>query len=182
MENNILDTIWDQQNVSVPVFQSKDLIRKAITQRRNQKIGMVVMCTTVVLLIMYAIWQFPEEINRFIVGLFIMIASLLIRIAIEYYSKLRKVSGMIHMDARQYIKYLKSYYNWRKRIHYIITPLCFSGYLLGLWQLFPYFKAAFSDGFYKYLVISGTVSLFIIAIIIIHQVRKEMRFIEELKA
>ncbi|WP_194851550.1 hypothetical protein [Nonlabens antarcticus] len=176
MENKFLDAIWQEQSAAIPPFGSQEIIKKAIAQRLNQKIGMAVMCITVGILILYAIWQFPDEINMFIVGIFIMIASLTIRIAIEYYSKLRKISGLLKMDGKQYLAYLKSYYRWRKRIHFVITPVCFSGYLYGLWELFPYFKAEFSDGFYTYLIISASVSLTVIAVIIINQIRKELVF------
>lgn len=180
MENNVLNDIWQRQNELVPAFQPQDIIKKAVKQRKKQQIGIAVMCLTAGILICYAVWQFPKEINWFITGLFIMIASLLVRIAIEYYSKLRKVSGLLKMDGKQYLKYLKKYYHWRKRIHFAITPICFGSYIFGLWQLFPYFKTGFSSGFYTYLIVSGVLSLLAIAILIIHQIKKELSFLKEL--
>lgn len=180
MENSILNDIWQRRIGRVPALDSQDIIKKAVQQRKRQQIGMAVMCLTAGILICYAVWQFPKEINWFITGLFIMISSLIVRIAIEYYSKLRKVSGLLNMNGKQYLKYLKSYYHWRKRIHFAITPICFGSYVFGLWQLFPYFKTEFSSGFYTYLIISGALSLTAIAILIIHQIKKELRFLRGL--
>jgi len=180
MENKTINQIWEQQPSTLPQFPSREIIKKAATQRRNQKTGIAVMCITVGILILYAIWQFPDEINMFIAGLFLMIASLVVRIAIEIASNWRKVSGMVHLDGKQYLDYLKRFYHWRKRIHFIITPLCFGGYIFGLLQLFPYFKREFSEGFYIYLIVSGSLSIAVIAVIIINQVRKELVFLKSI--
>lgn len=182
MENKHLTEIWSTQSTILPSPSSQNIIKKAVVQRRNQKIGMVVMSTTVGILIPYTIWQFPEEVNWFAAGLLIMIVSLLVRIIIEYYSKLSKVSKLMTMDGKHYLRYLQTYYKRRKQIHFIITPVCFGGYLFGLWHLFPYFKTEFSNGFYIYLIVSGSLSLLVIAIIIIVQIRKELRFLNELKS
>ena len=180
MENKTLDAIWDQQPSIIPPFQSQEIIKKAVAQRRNQIIGIVVMCITVGILVLYAIWQFPDQINMFITGLFVMIASLLLRIAIEIASNWRKVAGKVGMDSRRYLEHLKKFYRWRKRIHFVITPICFGGYVIGLFQLFPYFKAEFSDGFYTYLIVSGIGSISVVAGIIIHQIRNELIFLKSL--
>ena len=179
MENRILNTLWQQQ-ASTPPLAPQDLIKKAIAQKRNQNIGIAVMSLTVGIIIAYAIWQFPEEINSFIVGLFLMISSMLVRIAVEIASRWRRVAGAIHLDGRQYLASLKNFYNWRKRIHYILTPICFGTYLIGLWLLFPYFKEAFSLGFYIYLIVSAVISLTVVAFIIVRQIKKEVLFLAEL--
>ncbi len=180
MENSQLTELYNSQEVAVPPFDSKKLIDKAILQRRAQHTGMTVMALTVGILIVYAVWQFPKEINMFIAGLFIMISSLIVRIVVEYYSRLRKVSGMLQLDARNYLKSLQAYYKWRQRIHFAITPLCFGAYLYGLIQLSPYFKTAFSTGFYTYLIVSAIISLLAIAAVIVNQVVKELKFLREL--
>ncbi len=181
MENNELHDIWDDMVVSVPPLQPQDLITKAMAQRRNQKAGIVVMLITVGILICYAVWQFPKEINMFITGLFLMVSFLLARIGIEYFTRLRNVSRLLELDVKNYLSYLKRYYYWRKRIHFIVTPICFGGYIFGLTQLFPYFKNVFSQGFYIYLIVSAIVSLSGVAIIIIRQAIKELQFIKKLQ-
>ena len=180
MEIKSINEIWEQQTTAPPQFKSQQIIKQAVAQRRKQKTGIAVMCITVGILTIYAVWQLTDEINMFIVGLYIMIASLLVRIAIEIASNLKKVSGMVDLDGKQYLEHLKRFYNWRKRIHFVITPICFAGYLFGLWQLFPYFKREFSNGFYIYLVASAIISLAVIAAIIFNQVRKELVFLKSL--
>lgn len=180
MKNKSLDQIWAEQSTNIPNVAWSEISKKANAQRRKQNIGIGVMSLTLAVIIGYSIWQFPKEFNMFIVGLLIMILALVLRIGLEFYFKLQKGSQMIRLNAKEYLSYLKSYYGSRKLIHYVVTPICFGGYVCGLLLLFPYFKEAFSEGFYLYLVISGIVSLLVIAVIIVNQVIKELQFIKQL--
>ncbi len=180
MENKTLHQIWDQQAATTTALEPQEIIKKAAVQQNKQKIGIAVMGITTAILIAYAIWQFPQEINMFIVGLCIMIASLFVRIVIEIKSNWRKAKEIVQLDGKHYLSYLKAFYTKRKRIHFVVTPLCFGAYIFGLWQLFPYFKAEFSSGFYTYLIVSATLSLLVVGMIIINQVKKELRFLKTL--
>ena len=89
-------------------------------------------------------------------------------------------SKLVEMDSKGYHNYLKRFYSLRKVVNYVITPICFGIYVYGLSLLFPYFKREFSEGFYIYLVVSGIVSLLVIAFIIIRGIVKENQFYNEL--
>ncbi|AZQ43197.1 hypothetical protein [Nonlabens ponticola] len=182
MKNENLKSVWNDQANSISIDDSHAFLRKAKEVERKQKIGVIVMVTTVTILIIYAIAYFPTQWNWFATGLCLMIGSLAIRVIIELISKQKKLSKAVSLNAKSYVKYLQGYYRGRKTIHYVITPLCFGIYVFGLIQLFPYFKQAFSAGFYNYLVISGIVSLAVIAIIIIVQIRKEMLFLKGIQS
>jgi hypothetical protein len=93
----------------------------------------------------------------------------------------RKESRLIALENLAYQKYLKTYYRMRLRANYIITPLCFGVYIFGFTLLLPYFKKEFSVGFYNYILISGIVSLVIVALIILNSIAKEHRFLRQLK-
>jgi SNF family Na+-dependent transporter len=179
MENNKLSTIWNKQTTSTSTT-SKQLILKAKNQRRKQIIGIIVMITTVMIVASYGVWQ-TDHFNTFALGICLMVAALSIRIIIEWLSNLNKLNGLTHMSGRAYLAHLHSFYKRRKITHYVITPLCFGTYVIGLLLLFPYFKIAFSSGFYLYLVVSGIVSLAVIILIIIRQASKELTFLRELR-
>ncbi|PRP67711.1 hypothetical protein [Nonlabens agnitus] len=181
MENNIIDNIWQRQDTGANPVTPQQLIKKATTQRRKQKIGVLVMSLTVVILTAYTVWQLPNHFNTFILGLFLMIGSLIIRILIEVASRNSKVTRLLELDGKMYLQYLKRFYKRRKRIHFIITPICFAVYVLGLIQLFPYFKAEFSKGFYIYLIVSAIVSLLVIGFLITNQIKKELDFLKSLQ-
>lgn len=181
MENKELSNIWSAQAQELPVINSKLIIQKATMQRRNQKIGIAVMALTVAILVAYMLWQFTQELNNFMVGLFLMITSLVVRIAIELNASLNKINNLVKLSTSDFTSYLKRFYKWRKTTHYVITPSCFTMYVIGLTMLFPYFKEAFSSGFYTYLIVSAVGSLLVIAFIIYKQVRKELAFLTDLQ-
>lgn len=181
MENNNLEQIWSQQPAAIKMT-SKQIIHKATVQHRKQQVGIAVMGITVVVLSIYGLWIFPKSFNNFSLGMLLMIGSLLVRIIIEVAFTMSKVSKSLQLDHRAYTNFLTGYYTQRRGIHMVITPLCFLTYLYGLLLLFPYFKQAFSHGFYVYCIVSATVSLLVIAVLIAVQAQKELAFLKTLKA
>lgn len=180
MENDILTKIWNKENDNNPLINSKEIISLASKQRASQRIGMIIMSLTLIIITIYAIIYLPQNFNTFSLGLLLMITAMLVRIVIEWYSKMRKAQQLVALDYKAYKSYLKKYYKMRMLVNYIITPICFGIYCYGLYLLFPHFKREFSQGFYIYLIISGIVSLAVIAMIIINQVVKERRFLKQL--
>lgn len=177
MNNDILNKIWNENKSSQTIPRPSAIITKANQQRRKQNIGLIVMGITALILIVYAAFYLPNSFNSFSLGLILMVASILLRIIVEMYSKLQKASKIASMDTKTYNLYLKKYYKWRMKINYILTPVCFAVYCYGLYLLFPYFKREFSNGFYVYLMVSGAVSLVVVGAIIMNQIIKETRFL-----
>ncbi|WP_222931300.1 hypothetical protein, partial [Xanthovirga aplysinae] len=99
---------------------------------------------------------------------------------LEFISLYRKESQLISLDNMSFQKYLKKYYKLRLKVNYIITPICFALYIFGFTRLLPYFQQEFSEGFYTYILISGFVSLFVLAIIIANSTLKESNFLKQL--
>ena len=179
MENDILNQLWNNDDHNPDLVQPETIIQNAKSQRKRQYIGIVVLTTTVLILIVYAVLFFPKSFNNFSLGLLLMIVPLVLRIALEVFSIYKKQSKIVEMSSKNYHNYLKRFYNFRKIVNYIITPLFFGIYIYGLTLLFPYFKREFSEGFYTYLVISGVISLILIGFIIIRGIVKENRFYKE---
>ncbi|MGJ8683898.1 MAG: hypothetical protein ACSHWW_04705 [Nonlabens sp.] len=181
MENDILNKLWNENSNSEDIQKPDTVIAKANEQRNKQKTGIIVMGITVVILLVYAAFYLPSSFNNFSLGLVLMIASLSFRVIVEIYSRLKKTEKLTSMDTKSYSLYLEKYYQWRMKINYILTPICFTLYCYGLYILYPFFKREFSNGFYIYLIVSGIVSLIIIGLIIINQIHKETRFLKSLR-
>lgn len=180
MENDRLTQIWDSQKSEIALENPANIIKKAKKQRAGQFITITVLSVTVLVLIAYAIAFIGSSWNNFALGLMLMISSLTFRIILEIITIYRKEYLLISLDNQAFQGYLKKYYSMRLRINYAITPICFGIYVYGFTLLLPYFKSAFSEGFYTYIVISGIVSLLVIAAIVINSILKEHRFLREL--
>lgn len=182
MENDQLTQIWDSQKKESPLMNPGQIIKKADKLRKKQFIGVAVMSITVVVLLIYAGYYASGRWNDFTLGLVLMIGSLTFRVILEFISLYRKESRLIALDNRAFKHYLKKHYKLRLKINYFITPLCFAVYVYGLLKLLPYFKQAFSAGFYTYILISGFVSLLVIAVIIVNNILNENKFLNQLRS
>jgi len=179
MNSDILNQLWNDDGKNPSLSQPETIIRKAKSQRQRQYIGIVVLSFTVLILGVYAVAFLPDSFNNFSLGLVLMIFPLVFRIALEVFSIFKKQSKLLEMDSKAYLSYLILFYKFRKVIHYTVTPICFGIYVYGLTLLFPFFKKEFSQGFYTYLLLSGFISLVVIAAIIIRGILKENTFYKE---
>lgn len=180
MENDVLNTIWNSQDDKT-ISNPGAIISKAKVQRRRQFWSVLIMSLTVAILIAYTLFISPNQWNNFTLGLSLMILSLVFRIVLELRTIYLKEAKLVTLDSKSYKGYLKKHYKLRFWIHYLITPICLALYIYGFYLLLPYFKREFSEGFYLYLLISGFGSIAVIIGIIIHSIRKELRFLDKLK-
>ncbi|RZN80958.1 MAG: hypothetical protein EVB11_11000 [Winogradskyella sp.] len=181
MENDFLNKLWNAQDDNSGINSPKDIIAKAKTQRRRQLGAILIMSITVLVLLAFIIYVSPNKWNNFTLGLILMISSLTFRIILEFGSIYQRESRLVSMDSKSYTSYLKSYYKARVIINYVVTPICIAVYIYGFYLLLPYFKTQFSEGFYLYILISGIVSLIAIIAIITYSIRRESRFLQQLK-
>ncbi|MEQ5790719.1 hypothetical protein J4E06_06630 [Muricauda sp. NFXS6] len=180
MKNDDLSQIWKSQNSDLTLDKPDNIIKKARKQRNGQFATIAVLSITIIILMAFAIKYASSDWNNFTLGLLLMISSLGFRVIIEFVSIYRKESQLIALDNRTYQEYLKKYYGIRLKANYIITPICFGVYILGFTMLLPYFKSGFTEGFYNYILISGIVSLAVIALIVIKSVLREHLFLKQL--
>ena len=180
MKQDNLDKLWNNQIDNVINLEVESIILKAKRQRNKQLIGIAIMTITLLLIGVFTFYNVFNQWNTFNLGLYLMILSLTIRIAIEFYSLYKREKKLITMPQKVFNAYLKKYYKSRLLINYIVTPICIIGYCFGFYLLLPYFKSFFSEGFYTYILVSGIVSLVVIIIIIANSVVKEQQFLKHL--
>ncbi|CAL2060482.1 hypothetical protein [Tenacibaculum sp. 190524A05c] len=181
MENDKLNQLWKSQKDNSNTNTPESIIKLAQKQRNGQFLSITILSITVIILIAYTIYCSVYEWNNFTIGLLLMIASLVFRIVLETISLYRKEQQLIALDSKAFQNYLAKHFKFRKIINYGITPICFIIYTYGFTMLLPYFKQEFSKGFYTYILISGFLSILIIAIIVAFSIRRENKFYEELK-
>lgn len=180
-----LQNIWDQQTESDTKPAATEIIEKAEAHtkkiKRNHFWTRAILGLTSLILISYYIWVGAYKHTLFSIGLCIMITMLLFRIILEWISteKLKNLKSDVSLI--EYSKLAQQFYQWRKKIHYIFTPLVYLIYIAGFTILLPIFKANFSNGFYLYIVISGYAFFLIFGFFMIKMIKKEIQFLSFLK-
>ena len=181
MEKDKLSELWEAQQEQTLQLNPELLKQLASRQRNGQFLTLLIIGLTFLVVGTYALIYALGSWNNFSLGLLLMLSSLGARIGFELFSLYKKEAQLIAMDPLRFQEYLKQHYRLRLRVNYWITPLCFGIYLIGFIMLMPYFKQAFSSGFYNYLLLSGFGSLLFVGIIIMRSVIKEQRFLKSLQ-
>lgn len=180
-----LQSIWDQQTDSSLKPAAADIIKKAAAHtkkiRQNHFWTKVILSITSAILIFYYIWTSAYKHTLFGLGLSIMITMLIVRILLEWVSAEKLKNLKTDVSLIEYSKLAYQFYQWRKKIHYILTPLIYLTYIAGFTFLLPVFKENFSNGFYLYIVLSGYGFLLIFGFFMIKMIKNEMQLINFLK-
>lgn len=181
-----LENAWQQQPGSGEQRpQPETLIRlaeqKAKQVRTKHIVTIAILSMTVLLITWYFATYAGTTFNRFSIGLLLMIVSLLIRIVIEYISFRKLHTIDVHADFKTYAKQVTVFYSNRRVIHLIITPLLFAAYVTGFILLLPVFQEQFSEAFYLYVLVSGIVSMVVLAFVILKANKRELKLLVHLK-
>lgn len=115
------------------------------------------------------------------VALCAMALILLIRILMEIISLKKFMAIKVSQNFRIYHEEILRFYNWRKVVHFIFTPIFLVLYSLSFLTLMPIFKKTVSAGFYLYIQVSGVVAFIGITMIILFQIKKEISILNYLK-
>ena len=183
---NDIQQLWNKQDASTgKAQQPEELIRLAeknnnvIKAKHRWTIG--ILSLTVFLLAWYFVSYSDFTINRFFLGLSLMIFSLLLRIAVEYmsYRNFQKID--IRADFKTYTARVTKFYSTRKKIHFVITPLMLLTYITGFTLLLPIFRQILSTGFYIYIIVSGALFFIDFAWFMVKQIKKEMLLLHFLR-
>ncbi|MEO0527292.1 MAG: hypothetical protein AAFZ89_08705 [Bacteroidota bacterium] len=177
-----LQSQWkNQPEPQLPRKGSEMIIGKVTELKRKQRIANLVLSVTILILIGFFMYISAYKESRVMWALFLMIATLIVRVIIEAFS-IRWINKLkVAMNAHLFRERLIDYYKGRAWVHYVITPLLILAYIYGFMVLLPFFKASLSPGFYTYIVISSIVSLIVLGTFIAKQIRKEMRILGKLK-
>ncbi|MGX7668546.1 hypothetical protein [Flavobacterium pedocola] len=180
-----LQNVWNQQSNPSTDQSASDYVKKAEQHqneiRSNHVWTIGIISITFLILVGYFVWIGIYRFNAFSLGLGIMMLMLLTRIALEVVS-IRKFRN-IKPDSTllTYAAQLQQFYNWRKRIHFILTPIIYITYFIGFTILLPVFKENMSSGFYLYVVISGFAFFIGFGLFIMSRILKEIKLLNFLK-
>lgn len=183
--NNIQD-LWNHQKGSASNTTASDIIAKSEKHKKNIKrnhiFTITIISMTAAILIGYLSWVDFFEWHLFTIGLILMIVMLLIRILIEMMSsnKFRKLNPKLSLS--DYSQGMIRFYQWRKTIHFRITPIIYISYIIGFTMILPTLKANLSTGVYWYCLISGFGCLIGLGFFIFKKIKEELRQVEFLKS
>jgi hypothetical protein len=107
------------------------------------------------------------------------------RIALEIKSKiqLHKIDNTLNF--KDFVSKHKRYFQNRRWIHFVFTPLIYLLYVGGFVSMLPVFKETLSTGFFLYIQISGVIVFVALALFIAYHIKKELqelRFLNEVLA
>lgn len=184
-EFNDIQEIWNQQSAPISTKNSDEIIKKAnqqIKQYQRKYISTIAtLSITVIGLILYLQSYFYKAPTFFLVGLLLMICSLFIRIFSELFSLMEfKAINMLNSNI-VFAKQLLGYYQFRKKVLFILTPIVILLYITGFILLLPTFYEIFSIGFFVYILITGFGFLAFITWLIFKQAKQEIQFLNSLK-
>lgn len=172
---------WKSQSVPVP-RNSSEIIRFAKERlndsRKKHFATLIVLGITLIVIASYAFYTKAHDL-LFISGIGLMIASLLVRIIIEWNSSenLKKIN--VAEITSGYLQQLTQFYQRRKRIHGRVTVAMFGIYLVGFMLLLPLFKQSMSQVFFIYILLSGLITFSALIYFIGRKTREELQQLNE---
>lgn len=172
---------WTNQNDSkTPTDGAIKVKTKVKNLKLNQLYTTVILSITVVVLVAFFFYISAYKVSVVMLGLFLMIASLTVRVVLELYSSKSLKSLNVTLSTLAFKQKLTKHYKNRIRIHYVATPIILALYIVGFVILLPSFKENLSEGFYTYIIISGIVFFMVIVFLIIKTIKKEIQDLKNL--
>jgi hypothetical protein len=159
-----------------------EIIRKAEQGAKaiktKHKVTIALLAVTVVLLLLYSIAFSSGLVNNALTGLVLMVTSILVRIAAEAISYRRFAAIDIKKSLQQFTQQTVLFYQFRKKILLLLTPLVLVLYTAGFLLLLPGAKQHVSRGFYIYIIVSGILFAIFICWLIAKQTKKEIQLLQ----
>lgn len=177
---NIKSTWSNQKAPQMPTDGTIKLTNKIQSLKQNQLYTTVILSLTVAVLVAFFFYIAAYKVSVVMLGLILMIASLIIRVALELYSVKTLRSLDVTLNTKAFKEKLTKYYKSRIRIHYVATPIILASYIIGFVLLLPSFKENLASGFYTYILISGAVFFLVLVFMIIKTIKKELIDLKEL--
>jgi len=181
---NDFDTLisgWKNQPVPEPT-KTSEIIRMAKGRiresHRKHFATLIILGITFIIVASYAAITRGQNM-MFFAGIGLMLASLIVRILIEWRSsqQLRKLN--VGDFTQDYLAGLKGFYEKRRKIQGRITLTLFIAYVVGFLLLIPLFKQTMSSGLFIYVLVSGPVILCVLAFFVWKKIREELQNLEE---
>ncbi len=111
-----------------------------------------------------------------------MVGMLLLRIILEAISIHKFKNIAFGKPYKEYTQSIIKFYHWRKKIHYVLTPVIYICYSVGFAMILPILKTNISQGFFTYIIISGIIVFLGMGLFIYKQIKKEMDLMKYLKS
>ncbi|NER14949.1 hypothetical protein GWK08_15945 [Leptobacterium flavescens] len=179
-----IESLWNQQGggkAQAPeefIEKARKVKKKVI---REHLWTQAILAVTVLVLVVFFVSVSVANFNQSLLGASLMAGTLVIRILMEAVSKARFAKLDETENFRSYTSKAVTFYNWRKKVHFVATPVLIGLYATGFILLLPYFKKGVSTGFYNYIIFSGIAFLVFFCILIYRQIRKELEMLKYLK-
>lgn len=181
---NELESIWKQQS-TVAKTDAAEVMNKAILQKKKlqfrQRSTIIILFVTVLVLAWYFLFYLPIDNATIRLSAVLMIGSLAVRILAEILSHWQLMHIDLLQPLKQYVQQFTRFYIWRKWIHFLLTPFVMLCYSLGFIWMLPLFKESMSQGWYLYILISGSIFLVGFSVFLFWNTRREMRILKEMK-
>jgi hypothetical protein len=181
-----IQDIWKKQSeLEIRASQPEELIQLAEKNTRKIKVKQFwtigILGVSVLFFFWYSLVIVGFQFSWFHIGIALMLFSLLFRLIVEYisYVSIRRID--IRSDFTNYTKGISDFYRKRKKIHCVVTPISVAVYIIGFIFLVPVLKKSFSPAFFWYIIISGWILLILFAVMLIQQIKKEMRLLNFFK-
>lgn len=177
-----LQTQWkNQDEVQAPEKGAERIMTTLTDIKRKQRLTNGILTITALVLIVFFFYVSAFKFQTVWIGLLLMIGALFLRIVLELVS-LRRLRTMDPLNkASEYKRQMIRYYDRRRIIHLVVTPLIIMTYGFGFWLLLPSFKSSLSTGFYQYIVWSSLGVLLVLGILIGRQIKEELKVLKGLK-
>lgn len=185
---NLSQTWQNQHNLtSLPKTEAIVAIakQKMSNFKKEQLISIGILSLTFLILVVFYFSVGAHQNISKSLGLVLMIFMLFSRIALEIKSKiqLHKIDNTLNF--KDFVIKHKRYFQNRRWIHFVFTPLIYLLYVGGFVSMLPVFKETLSTGFFLYIQISGVIVFVALAMFIAYHIKKELqelRFLNEVLA
>nr|WP_320117668.1 hypothetical protein [uncultured Marinifilum sp.] len=184
--NNFKDikSIYDGQKSSNPTEVPQELmkrINKANKLVNNSHIkNIIILVITALAIVGIDKFYFTSTSLLFEIGIIAMLVALIVRISIEMYSYRKKKELNVLRKSDQFIADLKTFYQWRKKIHKYPTVLTFSLYVIGVGLVFIEFNKYLSAFWFNFFLVEFVIIMLVLIIFIRNKIKKEIKSLNEM--
>lgn len=154
-----LQSIYNSQVKKSPTLQADQILSLAKSALKKLKkdqywtIGILSTTLLVLAFFFYEIGQFGDW--KLITGLSLMFGSLGIRVFLELWSRLQLRQLQPHQATAVFVEKVRRYYENRKRIQFVWTPIIYLTYGIGLSFFLIAIQPHLSFAFFVYCLITG---------------------------
>ena len=181
-----LKDLWNdsRSNLKVQEDNTEQLIMKAEKKKKSNYyfhlLNIFILTTTLVGISLFFYYVAPLKTLLSRTGMALMTGSLLIRIGIEVMSSIKSSKIDLTKDALNATEDALEFFNYRKRIHGLITLIIVALYTFGFYMLTPEFSLYLNTVSMILIHVSYVLGAFFLVWQIRNGIRKEMKNLQEI--